>query len=157
MARGGRQPGSGRPPQLRHAYERVWCYAEYFSVREEYQRDKERQYWEQFDNLTDLRRDQAKLNSIPLHRRHERAGEADRILHDVRAELDDISDKARSLTRGRSCPRSSPRYHRLPRFYGDRHEVFDEVARRASEKFGREISATEIETNWKFMQAKLKA
>ena len=159
MAGGGMRLGSGRPPQLKHAHERLWCYAEYFSVREEWLREKERTYWAQFENHSDLQELRAKLNSIPLARRTLRDGEADdseaaKLVHDINEEIGDVGAQARGMTRGRSC-RRSPRCHQLPRFRGARRRVFDEVARRASEKFGREISATEIETNWKFMQAQL--
>ncbi len=82
--------------------------------------------------------------------------EAHKLLTDTRAEVDGICKEALWLTHGRSCPSARPRHHRLPGFYAVRRNVFGEVARRASEKFGRRITATEVETNWKFMRAKLK-
>ncbi len=82
--------------------------------------------------------------------------EAHKLLTDTRAEADAICKEARWLTHGRSCPPGRPRHHRLPGFHGQRWGIFVEVACRASEKFGRRITATEVETNWKFMRARLK-
>jgi hypothetical protein len=175
MARGGRPPGPGRPSQL-NLFERAWCYAECFTVREEHRCDDERRYWDQFskskkhnEKYEALQKARAVLHTMPVSHRclvladEELAGPLERKRETVEDALDNARDAAdalgaevRRLTHGRSCPRTSPRYHRLPRFYAERSEIFDEVGRRASEKFGRRITATEIETNWRFMRAKLK-
>ena len=175
MAPGARQPGPGRPSQL-NSFERVWCYAECFTVRGERQRREERRYWDQFtksgkynEKNEALQEARAVLNAMPVSDRglilaaEELEGPFERkretvedALDNARHVADALGAEVRRLTHGRSCPRSSPRYHRLPRFYGERREIFDEVACRASEKFGRRITATEIETNWKSMRAKLK-
>ena len=170
MARGGRRPGSGRPSRFNVAQERIWCYAEYFVVRDEYQSVGGRRYWEQLkksEKYSALEEARADLDSIPISDRslvlaeEELAGRLERKREAIEDALDAARHSAealvaevRRLTRGRSCPCTSPRCHHLPRFY-KRREIFDEVARRACTRFGRRITADEIETNWKFMRAKL--
>lgn len=170
MARGGKRARAGRPARLKGASERIWCYAECFVVVGQRQRERGDRYWDQFkqcDKYKAFLDARAVLNDVPVGDRallladEELPGSLERKREEIEDALDAavhagnaFAAEVRRLTRGRSCPRTNPRYHRLPRFCRNR-EVFEEVARRACERFGRRITATEVETNWKFMRAKL--
>ena len=170
MAGGGKRPRAGRPARLKDASERIWCYAECFVVGGERQCERVVRYWDRFKRLEEYEAildARAKLEQFPVSARallladDELPGALERKREEIEDALDAadhagnaFSAEVRKLTHGRSCPRTSPRFHRLPRFCLN-VEVFEEVARRACERFGRRITATEVQTNWKFMRGKL--
>ena len=140
MSSGGRRVGAGRKRQLRSLQEQLWCWAEVDARKRKMAAQcKEAAYCLQFqfDDLRRLRQRQAELAERGEHRDEKYK----QILADLAIELETIG-----------------RFHSIPlkRSYGFNDAIFEDVARQASQHFGRRITGPNVGKTWKRWSARLK-